>query len=310
MTKGNKYKELEALVFKRNKDKTNIQRLNKELCYIKKQGSANFFLTAFEIVNDLKEKNVLLGPAKGYANSCLINYILGFTTINPIKYDLICEPYFNLDNPFLDIYVSSKKTISKGRLKYIKNSVFKIELLPILKKYQEGSIKAKYTFNPKKLEKQNWDIDLPKYILMHFYNWEFERHAMVIKDENDLINSMALANHGLKGFHLSNFLHNRHIAFKELASSNKLLLFQEQWIYLVSKVTGKNIDDVCMLKLKMGNGKISLPNFVKLFPKVFDREIINYLFEIRRYLPSKSHTVAEAHILSLSLNFKDKRSKA
>ncbi len=304
MNKENRYKELEALVFKYNKNETYNQRLDKEFGFIKKQNSADFFLTAFEIVTDLKHRNITVGPANGYTNSSLINFILGFTTINPIKYDLICEPYFNLDYPFLNINVSSKIAVPKGKLKHIKNSEFKIEVLPVLKKYQESSIKANYTFNYKKLIKEPVEFDFPKFRPSHFFNWELEREAMKIKDENDLINSLALAYHGLKGFHLSKILHNHQITFKELKTTNKLLLFKEQWINLVSGYSGKSIDEVCKLRISIGKRKISLSNFINLFPKAFDKETINYLFEIMPFLPVRSHVVAEAHILSLSLNFK------
>lgn len=304
MNKENKYKELETLVFKSNKVKSYIPRLKKELDYIKKKDSSEFFLTAFDITNDLKQKNIIIGPAKGYANSSLINFILGLTTIDPIKYDLMCEPFFNLDYTYLNLNVSDKKSISKKHLKNLKNSELKIWISPILKQYQDNSLKIDYKFNPKKLEKEDLKIDFPKTEIFHFYNWELERQAMTIKNENDLINSIAFAHIGLKGFHLSNILHNRHITFQELTSTNKLLIFQEQWINLVSNFAKININEVCKLKLSIGKRKYSLTKFIKLFPRAFHKETINYLFKIVPYLPSKAHTVAEVHILSLSLNIK------
>ncbi|WP_276976401.1 hypothetical protein [Flavobacterium filum] len=310
MNNKNKDQELENLILGCNKDTTYASRINKELDLIKKQGSAEFFLTAFEIVKDLKQKGVIVGPANGFANSSIINFILGFTTIDPIKFDLIPETYFTLDYPFLKINVSNKKQISKNHLKFLKHTEFKIEELLILKKYQDNAIKPNYKFNPKKLESNHLEIDFKKSATFHFYNWEMERRAIRIENENDLINSIALSYSGLKGFHLSSILQDKHYTFNELTTTNKLLLFQEQWITLVTKFTDTKIDDVFKIKLSIGKGKFSLINFSKLFPINFDKKKIKYLFEIVLYLPSKSHSVAEAHILSLSLNFKDKKSKA
>jgi hypothetical protein len=310
MIKKNKDQELENLILGCNKDTTYTSRINKELDFIKKQGSAEFFLTAFEIVNDLKQKGVIVGPANGFANSAVINFLLGLTTIDPIKFDLISETYFTLDYPFLKINVSNKKNLSKNYLKFLKHTEFKIEELLILKKYQDNSIKPDYKFNSKKLKSYHLEIDLKKSVTFHFYNWEMEKEAIEIKNENDLINSMALAYSGLKGFHISNLLQDRHYTFNEFTSTNKLLLFQEQWIALVTKFTDRKIDEVFKIKLSISKRKYSLINFSKLFPINFDKEKIKYLFEIVFYLPSKSHSVAEAHILSLSLNFKDKKGKA
>lgn len=82
------------------------------------------------------------------------------------------------------------------------------------------------------------------------------------------------------------------------------MLFQEQWINLISKFTKMKIDEVCKLKSIVAKRKYSLNSFIKLFPKTFKRETIEYFFEIVIYLPAKSHTVAEAQIVFLALNIK------
>jgi DNA polymerase III alpha subunit len=101
MTNENKYGELESLILSINHEKSYVFRLKKEISFIKSKGTAKFLLSAFEVTNDLKQNGVIIGPTNGFSNSSLINYLLGFTTINPIKYDLICEPYFNLNYSFL-----------------------------------------------------------------------------------------------------------------------------------------------------------------------------------------------------------------
>lgn len=306
MTSEDKYKELKALVFKRNKNRSYISRINEELTLIKKQASEEFFLIAFDIVSDLKQKNVIVGPSNGYANSSLINFILGLTTINPIQYDLPCEPYFRLNRPFLHINISNKKAISKKHLKLSKDIDIKIEELVILRIYHKLA-KVNYKFNPKNLKRKGLRLEYANGEMLHFTQWKFEVPAMKIENENDLINSIAFSHFGMKGFHLSRILHREHITFKEFPLSNGFLLFQEQWIKLVAKFTNNCINDIWEMKSRIGKGKYLLSNFTKNFTKRPNKKIITYLFEIIPYLPSKSNTIAKAHILSLALNFKGEK---
>lgn len=304
MNNEKKYKELENLVLERNKDKSYIPRIEKELEYIKAKNSSEFFLTAFEIISELSKENEIIGPANGYANGSLINFLLGLTVINPIKYDLICEPYFNSNYTFLNLNVSDTKLISNKHLKIIKKTEIQFNTLKILKKYQEKSLKPDYKFKPNKLVKANLKVNLPNTEMFHFNIWELEKDAMEIKNENDLINSLAISNYGLKSFIISKILQNQHLLFDELVSTNKLLIFQEQWINLVSSYSGVSIDEVCSLKTLIGQGKYSLNNFIKHFPKQHEEHSLRYLFEILPFLLSKAHTVAESHIVCATLNFK------
>lgn len=301
MKKTESYKKLETIIFDINKDKSYLPRIKKELSYIKSSDSANFFLLVFDLVNDLKQKNVIIGPISGYGNSSLINYLLGITSINPIKYELVCELYyFGMFYPTLKVYVSDKKKISK------KFNMNKIEFynLPLLKKYLIETIKVDYNFYPEKLNTKGVKINFSKVKFIPKKEWEVERTGMIINNENDLINSLALARPKIKGFLLSKMLQNKHILFKELEETNGLLIFQEQWVNLVSKYTNESIEKTCIMKVNAFLGLYSINSFMELFPKTFNMATIEYLFETLAFLHNKSHTVPHANLLCASINFK------
>jgi len=70
-------------------------RLNQELMVLKEAKLAGYFLIVKDIIDYIKSNNWLPGPGRGSAAGCLISYLLGITSIDPIKYDLIFERFYN-----------------------------------------------------------------------------------------------------------------------------------------------------------------------------------------------------------------------
>lgn len=77
------------------KDKIYIERIKKELDVIEGAGLAGYFLIVHDYVKAAKNRGELLGPGRGSAAGCLISYLLDITTIDPIRYDLIFERFYN-----------------------------------------------------------------------------------------------------------------------------------------------------------------------------------------------------------------------
>ena len=88
-----------------------VERLNKELDTIIEMGYADYFLIVSDYVNYAKTHDILVGPGRGSAAGCLLSYLLGITTINPLKYGLQFERFLNkgrktmpdIDIDFMDI---------------------------------------------------------------------------------------------------------------------------------------------------------------------------------------------------------------
>ena len=73
------------------------KRLNSELRAIREAGIANYILIAADIVDYARRKGIPVGPGLRSATASLVNYSLGITKIDPIKYGLIFERFLDSD---------------------------------------------------------------------------------------------------------------------------------------------------------------------------------------------------------------------
>jgi len=71
-------------------------RLNHELRAIKNAGIAEYFLIVADLVDYAREKKIPVGPGRGSAPGSLVAYSLGITKVDPVKWGLIFERFFNL----------------------------------------------------------------------------------------------------------------------------------------------------------------------------------------------------------------------
>ena len=72
-----------------------VSRVKEELLVIKELGFENYFLTLTKVFEKSKHRT-LLGPARGSGGGSLVNYALGITHIDPIKYNLLFERFLGL----------------------------------------------------------------------------------------------------------------------------------------------------------------------------------------------------------------------
>ena len=72
-----------------------IERITDEMTVIKKLGFENYFLTLTSVFEKSKNRT-LLGPGRGSGGGSLVNYVLGITHIDPIKYNLLFERFLGL----------------------------------------------------------------------------------------------------------------------------------------------------------------------------------------------------------------------
>tara|TARA_Y100000034_G_scaffold60809_2_gene73887 strand:+ start:6422 stop:10030 length:3609 start_codon:yes stop_codon:yes gene_type:complete len=72
-----------------------LNRVKEELSVIKELGFENYFLTLTRVFDKAKHRT-LIGPGRGSGSGCLVNYVLGITHVDPIKYDLLFERFLGL----------------------------------------------------------------------------------------------------------------------------------------------------------------------------------------------------------------------
>lgn len=72
-----------------------IPRLKYELSVIKQMNFAEYFLDIRKTIKWAKDNNVLVGPGRGSGAGSCMNYCLGITDLEPLKYDLLFERFLN-----------------------------------------------------------------------------------------------------------------------------------------------------------------------------------------------------------------------
>lgn len=81
------------------------ERLETELAVIDKLGFASYFLIVWDFVNFAARKGIPCG-ARGSACGALVSYLLGFSNVDPLKYDLLFERFLDpsrAEAPDIDI---------------------------------------------------------------------------------------------------------------------------------------------------------------------------------------------------------------
>lgn len=85
---------LQGLQKKKIGSKKYIDRAIYELSVINKLKVSEYFLAELEIINVLK-KHMLVGPGRGSGAGSLVCYLLGITSVDPIKYNLLFERFMS-----------------------------------------------------------------------------------------------------------------------------------------------------------------------------------------------------------------------
>jgi DNA polymerase-3 subunit alpha len=70
-------------------------RLNYEFKVLTGAKLSSYFLIVQDILGYVRQQGWLPGPGRGSAAGCLVSYLIGITSIDPIKYDLYFERFYN-----------------------------------------------------------------------------------------------------------------------------------------------------------------------------------------------------------------------
>ncbi len=127
-----------------NDQKIYVDRIKYELEILQNAGLSSYFLIVSDIVDQVRANNWLPGPGRGSAAGCLVSYLIGITSIDPIKYDLIFERFYNagrntgdrISMPDIDVDVPINKR--EHIIEYIKN------------RYGQEKVSQMITFNTMK----------------------------------------------------------------------------------------------------------------------------------------------------------------
>lgn len=72
-----------------------LERLEEEFVVLRKLGVLDYFVIVGDMVRWAKSQGIRVGPGRGSAAGCLLNYLVGITAVDPIGYGLLFERFMN-----------------------------------------------------------------------------------------------------------------------------------------------------------------------------------------------------------------------
>lgn len=308
-------------------------RLNYELGCIKGNiGIMRYLLAVSDIVDFANRNNILMGNGQGSSNSSLINYALSITNIDPIKYDLIFENFFNAERLCeIDIDLECEKNRIDIITDYIKNNYdytdiihFKIDILNCnyLDKMQQilNLIGKPIDFN-------NMPLDDEK-VYKVFSNAntknipQFESSTMCelltkLKPTcfEDLVVAISLNRPSCQDL-IDNFIDRRNnkenisyidISLKDILEPTfGLLIYHEQVLAILKKLCGYSYNGADIVRRNiLKNDEIYLKEWEDTFSTHVNRDYINYestILKIYNFIVNTvNKTFLKSHAISVAL---------
>lgn len=89
------WREKIANIIRQEDQQPYLDRIKYELEVLQGAGLSSYFLIVQDIVNYVRQNDWLPGPGRGSAAGCLVSYLIGITSIDPIKYNLFFDRFYN-----------------------------------------------------------------------------------------------------------------------------------------------------------------------------------------------------------------------
>lgn len=89
------WKEKIANVIPKENHGIYVDRIKYELDVLQGANLSSYFLIVQDIVNYVRDNGWLPGPGRGSAAGCLVSYLIGITSIDPIQYNLFFERFYS-----------------------------------------------------------------------------------------------------------------------------------------------------------------------------------------------------------------------
>jgi DNA polymerase-3 subunit alpha len=99
---------------KKKLDKQYLKRAKSELAILKKLGFVDYILLNWDIINFCHENDIPVGPGRGSAAGSLVLFLIGVTSVDPVKHDLFFERF---------VSESRAKQIEKDGVVYLDGSL-------------------------------------------------------------------------------------------------------------------------------------------------------------------------------------------
>jgi len=286
--------------------------IKKEIDIIKKIGSEEAFNNVKVIVRFLKYNKLTIGYTKGSTSSLFVNYKIGLSIINPLEYSLVSErnylrkPYPSYDlpphnKPYFGILLD--KVSYKKVQQFLKEQGCTDEILEhynIDISYDKRLDKIKN--HKKQTFKQLTKLAVNKSKANELFEITYFNNYV---DANSLNKSIGLKDYWIQEQQMLKYhLLSSKYSFLKVNNSLNVILYQEEWMKLIKKITGLSDYKVNLFRKSLSK-KMDIKYFknrlkTRLKEKYQvgkDLHAINdILIKSMDFLPCKAHLVADSYI--------------
>ena len=295
-------------------------RVQHELAIIREKCVADYILTAWDIVKYAKEHGICVGPGRDTSACSLVNYLVGITDVNPLKFALPFERFLSTNDnccPHINIDVSNCEDLEH----YVKVNGFPLRINILKLGWLQVIKHALDTLKHKGVPLDINSIPLDDRATLNLFKksdvreiFQFGSPAMwnylsQMKSVNfsDLVALNSLGCPGRTDW-IPEFLKRKNRYSKDrnfediLSETYGLLIYQEQAMQIIHRMTGFTLGWCYQIRRILA--KKNPDHLVKLEPDFFaasdsrgyDRKTISRMWELlfskSGLLFNKSHAVA------------------
>lgn len=231
-------------------DETIIARVNKELKTIEEVGLSDYFLIVADCVKYARKHGAMIDADISLSSSSIVVYCLGITSIDPIKYGLLFERFFDILNPKIlpDIIMNIDSLHKEIVLKYVSDKYGDSNLLQQFK-WSDRNIRLFSVIYCTVLNiKKTFGFELDIYSIPLDDN-ETLKSLFTENVKTQTFNMLLLANTIMEPIYPESIralalqgerqnYHNIHQVSEYLSETHGFVLFQEQVMWLSQLLAG------------------------------------------------------------------------
>ena len=289
------------------------KRLNYELNLIKKWGIAKVFLFGLDLI-----KNDGFGVTYGIEGYSYVNYLLGVSTVNPVKYNLPFERFFNEHRKHLPVY---NIIVKKGRKGYLLKHLYeKFGKSRFIKSKEDNEIyfASSKPINPRLISetkivaKENEEayqenvsaLSYVELLRLGYYSFSIIE-VKDIKYSEELFYEGDIYEKYKNEFSYENCRVETFTGIDEiekiLKSTEYKLIYQEQVIEILNKICGFDLSKADYFRRELAKAKRStteeLKNILTVQYGNAGENLYEYLIKNTRYTVQKAYVIANLHVL-------------
>ena len=285
------------------------KRLNYELELIKKWGIAKVILFGFHLI-----LNEGFGATYGVEGNSFVNYLLGISTVNPVKYNLPFERFYNENRNYLPIY---NIIVEKGKKGFLLKSLYeKFGKNKIIKSKEDNDnyfvsnkpINPEFISETRIVAKENEEayvenisfLSYSELTKLGYYNFSINEVEEIKYSGEERFSEEEIYEKAKKDFSYSVNVATPFTDIEEvkevLVNTDYKLIYQEQLMEILRKLCGFDMAKADHYRREIAKAKKDNLEEIKkiMFEKFGEngQKLFDYLYKTGRYAVSKACVIA------------------